>query len=360
MVDDLGCDDTVVFGLQTWVERAYGIKTVPTDFWNAMQIVAKEKPRNPLIEHLDSLEWDGEERLDTWVVTVTNCDDTPLNRKLGAKWLMQAIARAYEPGCKADYVLVFKGEQGTRKSTMLRVLAGGHRWYSNAELNFEHRSVYDVISKAWIFELGELASVRRSAVESTKNFITTMEDLFTPMYGRLPIVRKRKCVFAATTNAPHFLIDETGNRRFWPVEDREINLEWLIENRDQLMAEAIVRYRSGEKRYLDKDDEKLLKLVQEEYQEEHPWAQPVHRWLDRTTRVTITTGEVLTDALESPPGKMQPDAAQRAAIRVGTILRRAGWLPYQFSVRGVRERFYVRPGFTQEQARDELDQMRGG
>ena len=40
------------------------------------------------------------------------------------KSLVQAVARALEPGCKADSVPILEGKQGTGKSTAIRVLFG--------------------------------------------------------------------------------------------------------------------------------------------------------------------------------------------------------------------------------------------
>lgn len=353
--------DDSVFRLQAWVEFVYGIAYGGEDFWKAVTVAAKLRPVNPLLDELNALEWDGKPRLDHWLTICVHCEDTRLNRLLGRKWLVQAVARAFEPGCKADTVLVLVGDQGHGKSTLLEMLAGGTRWFGDTQLKIEHRSVYDVIARSWIYELAELAAIRKVDVEEVKNFITSKVDKFTPMYGRLPIERRRHCVFCATTNAPEFLVDETGNRRFWPVEDRgDVDLAWMRENRNQLMAEAVHAYKhlkdTGETWWLDKVDEPALEAAQEQFQSAHPWAGPIGAHLARGSFVAITTSTILTEVLEIPTERQ----TRGHQTTVGNILRKQlGWTPIQRTFGGLRDRWYFRPGIDMEEAMEEMERMHG-
>lgn len=129
------------------------------------------------------------------------------------------------------------------------------------------------LRKAWIIEMGELTSLRKSEVETVKAFISKQTDIYRPAYGRTPIEYPRQCVFCGTTNEEFFLKGDTGNRRFWVIEIRpELRSEddfrtALMRDRDQLWAEAVYRYKEGEKLYLDADLEKEARQLQEEHNE---------------------------------------------------------------------------------------------
>jgi predicted P-loop ATPase len=62
-------------------------------------------------DYLDGLQWDGQKRLDTWVIRYLGAEDTPLNRAFGRKMLVAAVRRARQPGCKFDYVPCWKARR---------------------------------------------------------------------------------------------------------------------------------------------------------------------------------------------------------------------------------------------------------
>ncbi|MCL7462692.1 VapE domain-containing protein [Pseudomonas sp. NW5] len=202
---------------------------------------------DPLLDHLHRLPtWDGMPRLDSWLVRYLGAKDSPYIRAAGATWLVAAMARAFEPGTKFDHMLVLVGAQGRGKSSALNILAG--EFFSDA--NFldaqDTREVLEATEGAWIVECAELAGMRRKDVETLKHEITRREDRGRPAYARTVVSVKRRFVLAGTTNSGRFLHDETGNRRFWPVEVGEIDLPGLQADRDQILAEALARYRSGD------------------------------------------------------------------------------------------------------------------
>ena len=202
---------------------------------------------DPLLDHLNTLPpWDGVPRLDTWLPVYMGAEDTPFTREAGATWLLAAVARAFEPGTKFDHMLVLVGAQGVGKSTALRVLASD-AFFSDA--NFlgakDTREVLEATTGAWIVECAELAGMRRKDTETLKYEITKQEDKGRHAYARNPVTVPRRFVLAGTTNSGRFLQDETGNRRFWPVEVSRANIAGLVEVRSQLLAEALARYRAG-------------------------------------------------------------------------------------------------------------------
>src|SRR5262249_34011278 len=195
---------------------------------------------------LDGLQWDGQPRLDTWLTEYCRAEDNPLNRAIGRKVLMAAVRRARTPGCKFDFIVVLEGEQGTGRSTALKILAGEDN-FSDAEIIGRWaKEQQELIQGVWIYELAELAGFERADVNKIKLFASKMVDAARPAFGRSRVDKKRRCIFIATTNDDEYLKDETGNRRFWPVRTGRINLGALARDRDQLWAEASVVESTGE------------------------------------------------------------------------------------------------------------------
>src|SRR6516225_2574115 len=206
--------------------------------YDAVRLACLSNQFDPVVDYLDGLKHDGEPRIDTWLTVYLGAEDNTLNRAIGRKMLIGAVRRAHEPGCKFDYVVVLEGAQGSGKSTALRILAGDAN-FSDAEiLSADSRGQQELIVGVWIFELSELAGLRKTDVEKVKMFASKTCDSARPAYGRSRVDRPRRCIFVGTTNDAEYLQDATGNRRFWPVLTGTIDLAALRRDRDQLWAEA--------------------------------------------------------------------------------------------------------------------------
>src|ERR1019366_3150309 len=215
----------------------------------AVQTVAREHPFHPVRDYLNSLKWDGVKRIDDWLGPYLGADPSDYVRGVGSKWLIGAVARIREPGCKNDTCLILEGEQGTLKSTALRTLTDP--WFTDdiAELGTKDSALQ--LRGVWLIELSELASMHPSEISRTKAFMSRNTDRFRPPFGRRPIEVPRECFFAGTVNQSAYLRDETGGRRFWPVKRGAINIAELRRDRDQLWAEAVHQYGAGPSWWLD-------------------------------------------------------------------------------------------------------------
>lgn len=211
-----------------------------------------------LCDHLEALpKWDGSPRLDTWLIDYCGAKDSPMVRQAGAAFLTAAVVRAFEPGAKFDYMLILVGQQGIRKSAALRVLASGELdstctdRFSDAPIlgAKDGREVLELTSGGvWIQECAELDGITKKDVSALKAMIVRTHDKGRLVWSRTPIEVPRRFLLAGTTNERRFLQDPTGNRRFWPVDVEQIDLAGLAAARDQLLAEALARYRSGDYR----------------------------------------------------------------------------------------------------------------
>ncbi|MBL8308018.1 MAG: hypothetical protein JNM33_15105 [Rubrivivax sp.] len=282
---------------------------------------------DPLADHLNALPpWDGVPRLDTWLPDLLGAEDAPYTREAGATWLLAAVVRAFEPGTKFDHMLVLVGAQGVGKSTALRILASDE-FFSDA--NFlgakDTREVLEATTGAWIVECAELAGMRRKDTETLKYEITKQEDKGRHAYARNPVSVPRRFVLAGTTNSGRFLHDETGNRRFWPVEVSRVDLEGLKAARAQLLAEALARYRArGFRLYLTGDaaagaeraqqDRRAVEEGYVEQLERLPWSHTLKG------APAVTTDEVY-NLLVIPRERRQG----QTAVNVSRAMEALGW-----------------------------------
>jgi hypothetical protein len=166
-------------------------------------------------------------------------------RAVSENWLTMLVARAYRPGCKADNMLILEGKQGIGKSRALRVLGGDY---------YRESKVHDLGGKdfiinmlgSWIYDINELRALKRADHTTIKALLSSEEDTFRLPYGHKDSTFKRTCVIVGTTNESEYLIDSTGARRFWPVKcGYKVEVEMLERDREQILAEAVVRFKSG-------------------------------------------------------------------------------------------------------------------
>lgn len=270
--------------LRLYLERAYGI-VQGGKIADGLTVVLREKRYHPVKEYIDSLEWDGVERLDDLFINVFGAADNAYTRAVTRKSFTAAIARIYNPGCKYDQCTVIVGDQGIGKSTLLGKMGG--EWFNDSLTTVEGKDALEVIQGSWLIELGEMAGMRRAQVDAVKHFMSKREDKFRVAYGKRTEDFPRRCVFFATTNEDDFLRDVTGNRRFWVINVKGCTgmvsvWEYVDEEiRGQLWAEAKVRYEAGEELYLTGKLERHAKLVQDEHLEKDERLGLVDEYLSR-------------------------------------------------------------------------------
>ena len=264
-------------GLTAYLERAYGL-TASNRIIDACQFVCKENERNPIVEWLDSLVWDGEPRVGTLVTYALGADNNEYNREVERLFMLGAVSRAYEPGCKFDYMPVLIGPQGIGKSRYVSLLAHIPAWYDDNFNTIDGDAAIEKLRGLWIAEMAELLATKKAReVEAIKAFITSTKDVIRPKYARETVQRLRVCVFIGTTNDHDFLTDSTGNRRFLPVECNATECsEWMFSEEaeryvEQMWAEIVHLYKeSRPPLLLSSDLVPIAKELQEAHTEEHP------------------------------------------------------------------------------------------
>lgn len=335
--------DTDVARAAAWLETSnYKMFVSPKNahLEAAISIVAERHGFNVLRDYLTALRWDQAPRLDTMLARYFGAAPTALNAAFGSKWMISAAARALRPGCKVDTALILVGPQGCGKSTAARTLAGDAH-YGDDLPNLNSKDAADYLRGLWIVEIAELEALGRGELATVKAFLTRTTDRFRASYARRPEVHPRRCVFIGTTNEHEFLKDATGGRRFWPVTCGHIDLAALTAERDQLWAEAVVRFRAGEPWHIT--DASLAAAATEAQEERYAvdeWEPIVARWLDARTCDSVEGGEVLSEAIAIPPERW----TRADQMRVAAIMRRLGWAKgSQRRHNGRHIRPYLRP-----------------
>lgn len=148
---------------------------------DAVSSVARANTIHPVRDFLKSLEWDGVERLDTLLVDYLGAEDCPYTRAVTRKAFTAAVARIMRPGCKFDYVLTLAGPQGRGKSTLINKMSCG--WYTDSLAGIGTKEAYEGIQGFWLVELGELAAMKKTEIEVTKNFISKQVDSYRAPMG---------------------------------------------------------------------------------------------------------------------------------------------------------------------------------
>lgn len=306
-----------------------GLKVKSGDVQAACSQVASENAYHPVQEYLRGLVWDGVERLDAVPEDLLGAERTALNQALIRRFFISAVARAMRPGCKVDTVLILIGAQGAMKSTFFRVLSSP--WFLDSPIDIQSKDAYQTLRTAWIAEWAELESLARARdASAVKAFLTSPKDTYRPSFGRFAIDVERSSVIVGTTNDEEFLTDPTGNRRFWPMRVGQIDLARTSEQRDQLWAEARVRFERGEQWWLTGAETDDLSARHEQHQVQDAWKAPIETW-SSPRLVEFTTADVLKEALGKPTGQW----SRADEMRVARVVRQLGFV--QFRVRsGVR------------------------
>ena len=303
-----------------WVQRN-GVAASPNYIGEAILRVGDELRVHPVKNYLDALKWDGVDRLDKFLIEHAGVTDTPLNRAMTTRWMIQAIARIYQPGCQADSTLILEGEQGIGKSTLLKTLFG--QWYADHLPELGSKDAMVQLRGTWCIEIAELATLTRADANRIKAFLTCREDRFREPYGRLAENVARSNVFAGSVNPGGlgYLKDATGARRFWPLEvPQTIDIKAVAKIRDQLWAEARHRFEKGEVWHLDDD---VLGTAAAEAQAERfetdPWHEAIETWTQGKPEVSID--DILTEVVSLDRNKR----GQLEQNRVAKVLKHLKW-----------------------------------
>lgn len=262
----------------------------------ASHIVGKLKAFHPVRDWLTALKWDGRPRLDNWLHDYCGVHNTKYARAAGRKTLTAAVARVYQPGIKWDYMLILEGQQRIGKSTVVSILGG--EWYGDITLDPSSKDTIQAMLGKWILEISEMECTRKAETNALKAFVSRASDRIRMPYGRITQDYPRQSIFIGTVNpeVSGYLKDTTGNTRYWPVKVNRIDMVGLRKAREQLFAEAVVKYRAGEPLYLQGEEITASVAEQASRETDDPWLNWIAEYVRDRPYQPISVEDVWTFA----------------------------------------------------------------
>jgi predicted P-loop ATPase len=194
-------------------------------------------------------------------------------------------------------------------------------WFSDSLSDLRSKDASLEMRGVWILELAELDTMSRAESGTIKAFISRAHVRFRPPYGKRVVELARQCVFAGSINPEGgYLKDATGGRRFWPVVCGSIDIKALERDRDQIWAEACVRFREGQAWWMENSElESLAANQQKERYHGDAWEEPIRTYLQyKITRERDHAGNWVQSRMER--------AEPLSDVSVAEILKEALWI----------------------------------
>ena len=321
-------DDDDITELQYYITKTHkGFEPPDRIMGKSCLLTAIQKRHHPVKKYIEKVEWDGTKRIDSWLTNSVGCLDNCYTSQVGSKFLIAAVSRVYNPGCKFDHMLILEGSQGIGKSTLLEELAAD--WYLDTNFSHKDKDLIDSMRGAFIIEISELSGMNKKDVDWLKSFLSRKVDRVRLAYAARSKNFKRKCVFIGTYNPSGnnmYLRDDTGNRRFWPVEcGKTIDIEYVKENKAQLWSEALVRFKEGEKLYLeDSASLEILSEIHGDRELESPTHHTIKEWLKGQVAF-VNMEDIMKQCLGIDTRNKMPKDLLSLSTTIGIIMRKLGW-----------------------------------
>ena len=303
-------NDTDLNYLMLYLEDKYGL-TSEKKIQKAISIIADCNKYHPIRDYLNSLEWDGTERIRYALTRFLGADESEYTYQCLRLFMLGAISRVFKPGCKFEVMLCLVGGQGAGKSSFFRLLAVKDEWFSDDLKKIDDDNVYRKMQGHWIIEMSEMiATANAKSIEEIKSFISRAKETYKVPYETHPADRLRQCVFGGSSNTMDFLpLDRSGNRRFLPImvhpEKAEVHiLEDEATSRafvDMMWAEAMFIYHNSPvKLTLSKDMDKELRELQKQFMPEDTKAGLIQSFLDNYNGTQVCSKLIYAEALNHP------------------------------------------------------------
>lgn len=317
-----------------WISNIWKFEPNTAIIHEAALKASMDNAFHPVRDYLQGLEWDGHNRCNKWLHEVMGAQDNMYTRAVGLKFLVAAVKRIFEPGCRFQYLLTLEGRQGTFKSTAFEILATRKEWYADPHMDIMNKDSIFMMFGKWIVEMPEMQTHFKAETTAMKGFLSRSTDRARMPYGRITRDFPRQCVFGGTINQESdrdlgWLKDTTGNRRYWPVLVGEVGIPKLDELKQivhQLWAEAYMLYLQEVPVYLE-DLSVALEAENEQAKRlgKDAWQEPIEDWLYAPHNLTqnVFRGE---DIYRDCIGGNLDGFGSREQSRLSHVMENLGWV----------------------------------
>ena len=306
-----------------------GIRVWPKDLERVL-VSEHTDTYDPVREWLDSLPaWDGRDRLGELADRVRT--QTPGWRENFKIW-MRSMVSQWRAGRDAMYgaqmVLMLVGDQGTRKSTFMRMLLPKELMpFYIDRIDFANRKeALRALSRFLLINIDEYDQVSKAQTAFLKHLIQRTDVKERKLYSTTFEQQQRYAAFCATTNSLVPLKDESGSRRYMVVEvsgviDTDTQGDKAIDYR-QLYAQIVEEIENGEEYAFTGEREQLIVAQNADYYET---PNVVSIFEDHYHKPTAAEEVVLMSPTEIISAlKLNPENHSYATL-LGLYLRRNGF-----------------------------------
>lgn len=311
-------------GAKVFIAEHLDIDVGDTDAIAILNRVAKKRPYHPIQDYLnDCYKKHGDDTSILGGIALRYLGTMePIHQAYMIKHLIGSVKRVFEPGCQHDTMLIFKSEQGMKKSKFFKTLYGEGNFTDSVQ-GTEEKDALMTLSLNWACEYAEFESITtKKEISALKSWLTRHNDDYRKPYARTVRSHPRTFVLVGSTNKDDFLKDETGERRFMviPVLLPEIPIEKLAQERDRIWGAAMALYKAGHTNFLSKSERKIQDSSNEDFRQIDPWEEIIAGFLTEDKDFT-STREILDKALFMEPRQMDSQSSRR----VNSAMTRLGW-----------------------------------
>lgn len=290
--------------------------------------VARDNQFDSAIAWLNDLPaWDGVPRIDTFLIDYMRAENSAYVRAVGAYMWTALAGRVLDPGCQVEMAPILMGEQGLRKTSAVKAIVPHKELYCGVSFNEKDDDLARKMRGRLIAEIGELKGFHTREIQTIKEFISRSDENWVPKFKEFQTSFPRRLVFIGTTNETEFLVDDTGNRRWLPLEVGHIDIDAIKRDRNQLWAEGRERFKASGVAY--KEAEELAKAVHGKYMVHDAWQDIIEAWLhcaDLDGKAPIDNDYLLiSDILRDALAFDMKHIKRADEVRVGKILRVLGF-----------------------------------